>query len=171
MKFPTRHFHVSIYIEIFERPIRIPPFLCCGCHLLISSLVGFFLAHVMLSFLRVKFNVERLLAFLIYSFHNMKLQLSLDMVENSSKVLHHHSRLFHRGTQLDGLPPELRSVFFHSFYFFLSMILPLHELILLITHGIEFFLQQCLEVLPFHYHGIFYHWKMAHHKCRKWIKK
>ena len=107
MNFPSFLFCVSIYIAMFAMPIKILPFFGCGCHLLVSSLAGFFLAHVMLSFLGVQLNVESLLAYLDYAFHTMKEQLSSNMDEMSSKVLHCHSWLFHRDTQPDGLPTKL----------------------------------------------------------------
>jgi hypothetical protein len=131
MKFPALLFYVStIYIAMFAMPIRIPPFLNCGYYLLFSFLVGFFLAHVLLDFPRFQLIVESLLVCLIYAFHTMKLQLSSNMAENPSKVLHQHPWFFERNTQPDGLPPKLISVFLHS-------LLPLHELFLFLAYGIE----------------------------------
>jgi hypothetical protein len=138
MKFPTLLFHVSIHIAMFAMPIRIPPCLGYGYPLIVSFLASFFLAHVLLSFLGVQINVEILFAFLVYAFHTMKLQLSSDMVENSSKVLHHHSRLFQRCTQSDGLPLEIISLFLHFLDLLLMKVLSLHEFLLFVSHGIEF---------------------------------
>jgi hypothetical protein len=136
MKFPSLLFHVPIHITMFEMPIRIPPFLVCGFYPLVSFLVDFFLSHVLLSFPGVQLNVENLLSFLIYAFHTMKLQLSLNIVENSSKVLHHHPWLFERDTQLDCLPPKVKSVLLHSFSLFLPKVFTLHDLFLFVAYGI-----------------------------------
>jgi hypothetical protein len=95
------------------------------------------LAYVLLSLLGVQLNIEILLSCLIYSFHTMKLQLSSNMDKRSSKVLHPHSWLFQRDTQPDGLLPELRSVFLHSLSLFFLKILPLHELLHFVAHGIK----------------------------------
>jgi hypothetical protein len=108
----------SIHITMFAMPIRIPLFFCHDYHLLISSLVGFFLAYILLMpLLGVQLNVERLLSRLIYAFYTKELQLSLNVVKNSSRELHHHPWLIQRDTHIDGLALELISVFLH----FLSM--------------------------------------------------
>jgi hypothetical protein len=136
-EFSNTSFGVFIYNAIFAMPIRIPPFLSCGCYLLVSFLVGLFLACVLLSFPGFQLNVESLLSHLIYAFHTMKLQLSSDMAEKSSKVLHHHPWFFEGNTQPDGLPPKLISVFLHSLSLFFLKVLPLHELFLFVAYGIE----------------------------------
>jgi hypothetical protein len=84
-------FRVPIHIPMFAMPIRIPPFLSCGFHILVSFLANFLLAHVSFPLLGVQLNLESFVSSLIYVFHTMKLQLSLDMAEESTKILHHHS--------------------------------------------------------------------------------
>jgi hypothetical protein len=134
MKFPTLFYNMPIQITM---NIRIPTFFGCGYHIIVFSLVVFFLALMLLPLLGVQINIKILLIRLIYDFHSKKLQLPSDMVENSSKVLHHHPSLFQRDTQLDGLPLEFRSVFLHPLSSFLLKVLSFHEFLLFVAYGIN----------------------------------
>lgn len=68
MKLPTPHFHVPIHITMFTMSIRTFPFPSCGYKSFVFSLVGFFLALVLLPHLRIQLNIESLLACFINAF-------------------------------------------------------------------------------------------------------